>query len=441
MSSPASRPDRPEGAAETRRGDDASEGHAAPSASSEGSNVAEGSSSAREGLPSAGTSTTGQDATGAEARDESPDVSSRVTSGAEKDAADAPHAPHAPSTVRPARPPQRPPSELRPRRGAAFAPDARLAPPRASRGVAGVIEWRAKISQAARDVQSAVEDASGLRVDDSAADLESLVEEERKMVRDLPRNAGAALSDARRVAGTVAGATRRTVDEVVGTAVDAARAGNRAEPDRGEDPSDRGAIEVAATTARLRRKAERRAALANAASDVSERVAGALQTGSERCQGRPWGSPRPPRERSVPGRSAAEVAGAAARRRDGALRRMRRRREGALGRDAEEAGDEGISRGASQAGAGTNRTRPPRARKKRKRKRKRKRKGVAAPRDPPRRPRNATENAEKKMARVAEREAARRATLETLRARESVSRREKAALAARARRARGAKGG
>ena len=133
MSSPASRPDRPEGAAETRRGDDASEGHAAPSASSEGSNVAEGSSSAREGLPSAGTSTTGQDATGAEARDESPDVSSRVTSGAGKDAADAPHAPHAPSTVRPARPPQRPPSELRPRRGAASAPDARLRSARVQR--------------------------------------------------------------------------------------------------------------------------------------------------------------------------------------------------------------------------------------------------------------------------------------------------------------------
>ena len=284
MSSPASRPDRPEGAAETRRGDDASEGHAARSASSEGSNVAEGSSSAREGLPSAGTSTTGQDATGAEARDESPDVSSRVTSGAGKDAADAPHAPHAPSTVRPARPPQRPPSELRPRRGAASAPDARLAPPRASRGVAGVIEWRAKISQAARDVQTAVEDASGLRVDDSAADLESLVEEERKMVRDLPRNAGAALSDARRVAGTVAGATWRTVDEVVGTAVGAARAGNRAERgSRGEDPSDRGAIERRDDAARLRRKAERRAALAKATSDASTRVSVFFRNGSERA--------------------------------------------------------------------------------------------------------------------------------------------------------------
>ena len=309
MSSPASRPDRPEGAAETRRGDDASEGHAARSASSEGSNVAEGSSSAREGLPSAGTSTTGQDATGAEARDETPDLSSRVTSGAGKDAADAPHAPHAPSTVRPARPPQRPPSELRPRRGAASAPDARLAPPRASRGVAGVIEWRAKISQAARDVQTAVEDASGLRVDDSAADLESLVEEERKMVRDLPRNAGAALSDARRVAGTVAGATRRTVDEVVGTAVDAARAGNRAERgSRGEDPSDRGAIERRDDAARLRRKAERRAALANAASDVSKRVAGALQTGSERCQGAAAGVASTAARTERFGRSAAEVA-------------------------------------------------------------------------------------------------------------------------------------
>ena len=435
MSSPASRPDRPEGAAETRRGDDASEGHAAPSASSEGSNVAEGSSSAREGLPSAGTSTTGQDATGAEARDESPDVSSRVTSGAGKDAADAPHAPHAPSTVRPARPPQRPPSELRPRRGAASAPDARLAPPRASRGVAAVIEWRAKISQAARDVQTAVEDASGLRVDDSAADLESLVEEERKMVRDLPRNAGAALSDARRVAGTVAGATRRTVDEVVGTAVDAARAGNRAERgSRGEDPSDRGAMERRDDAARLRRKAERRAALANAASDVSERVAGALQTGSERCQGAAAGVASTAARTERFGRSAAEVAGAAARAATARfgecadagkalLEETRRKREtkaspaGPLKRKNAPERTERVLR---------DRERKEKEKEKEKEKASRLRETFAetAERDRKRR--------EEKMARVAEREAARRATLETLRARESVSRREKAALAARA---------
>ena len=433
MSSPASRPDRPEGAAETRRGDDASEGHAAPSASSEGSNVAEGSSSAREGLPSAGTSTTGQDATGAEARDESPDVSSRVTSGAGKDAADAPHAPHAPSTVRPARPPQRPPSELRPRRGAASAPDARLAPPRASRGVAAVIEWRTKISQAARDVQTAVEDASGLRVDDSAADLESLVEEERKMVRDLPRNAGAALSDARRVAGTVAGATRRTVDEVVGTAVDAARAGNRAERgSRGEDPSDRRAMERRDDAARLRRKAERRAALANAASDVSERVAGALQTGSERCQGAAAGVASTAARTERFGRSAAEVAGAAARAATARfgecadagkalLEETRRKRE-------TKASPAGPLKRAPERTARVLRARERKEKENEKEKEKASRLretfAETAERDRKRR--------EEKMARVAEREAARRATLETLRARESVSRREKAALAARA---------
>ena len=436
MSSPASRPDRPEGAAETRRGDDASEGHAAPSASSEGSNVAEGSSSAREGLPSAGTSTTGQDATGAEARDESPDVSSRVTSGAGKDAADAPHAPHAPSTVRPARPPQRPPSELRPRRGAASAPDARLAPPRASRGVAAVIEWRTKISQAARDVQTAVEDASGLRVDDSAADLESLVEEERKMVRDLPRNAGAALSDARRVAGTVAGATRRTVDEVVGTAVDAARAGNRAE--RGSRARIRRteARWSVATTRRVcgaRRSVARRSRTPRATSRSASRARS--RRAPSGAKGRPRGSPRPPRERSVSG---------AARRRSRARRRARARaaRFGECA-DAGKALLEETRRKretkASPAGPLKRKNAPERTERvlrdrERKEKEKEKEKEKAsrlretfadtAERDRKRR--------EEKMARVAEREAARRATLETLRARESVSRREKAALAARA---------
>ena len=68
MSSPVSRPDHPDGEVETRRGDDASEGRSARSASSEGSDIAEGP-------PSEVTSTTGQDATGVEARDASPDAS------------------------------------------------------------------------------------------------------------------------------------------------------------------------------------------------------------------------------------------------------------------------------------------------------------------------------------------------------------------------------
>ena len=157
----------------------------------------------RSGGFSAGTSTTGQDATGAEARDESPDVSSRVTWRRGRTRRTRPTRPSRPSTVRPARPPQRPPSELD--RGAAPLPkpDARLAPPRASRATwRRSSRWRTKISQAARDVQTAVRRTRATCASTTARRIsESLVEEERKMVRDLPRNAGAALSDARRPAG------------------------------------------------------------------------------------------------------------------------------------------------------------------------------------------------------------------------------------------------
>ena len=252
------------------------------------------------------------------------------------------------------------------------------------------------------------------------------------MVRDLPRNAGAALSDARRVAGTVAGATRRTVDEVVGTAVGAARAGNRAERgSRGEDPSDRGAIERRDDAARLRRKAERRAALANAASDVSKRVAGALQTGSERCQGAAAGVASTAARTERFGRSAAEVAGAAA--------RAATARFGECADAGKALLEETRKKRETKASPAERLERTPerteRVLRARERKEKEKEKEKAsrdlrdtsatiAERDIKRR--------EEKLARVAEREAARRATLETLRARESVSKREKAALAARA---------
>ena len=217
-------------------------------------------------------------------------------------------APRAPRAVRRSTrsPPQRPPSEIRPRRARAFAPDARLAPPRASRGVATVVEWRAKLHRRRATSRPRWRTRARLRVDDEAQDLaEPRGGGSRKMVRDLPRIAGAALSDARRVAPTVAGATRRTVDEARweprwtrrerGTAPSAARAAGSDGPRRGLGTSRRRGAS--------RRKAERRAALANAARDAPRSAATARsRRAPSGANGRPRGSPRPPqRERSASG--------------------------------------------------------------------------------------------------------------------------------------------
>jgi hypothetical protein len=312
--------------------------------------------------------------------------------------------------------------------------------------VAGVIAWRAKISQAARDVQSAVEDASGLRVDDSAADLERALAEERKMVRDLPRAAKGAVSDARRVVGTCRGRdARRATQRGDGASFQTRRREERERGDgrpirdRGDDPRRRNEKELenenASTTteargvaaesddaARLRRKAARRAALKRFNAELATSVSDAFRTSSERASGAVEGVASTAARAERAGRSAAELAAAAA--------AAAAERVGAFG----DAGKALLETTASKRTAPEMKT-DLRAREPARDKKQTRPNASVSSRgeeDVLTRERKQKRREEEKLARVAEREAARRATLETLRARDSSSRREKAALAARA---------
>ena len=149
-------------------------------------------------------------------------------------------------------------------------------------------EVRNKVQTAVRDVTTFVEQKSGLKVDDSASDLEQMGSNTKQVVAELPRNASAVLRDAKQT-------TESTVDLIGNTVLktlDTVRA-RRQEKEKGDGVDDKAfrrddrkkgrkqkgdtspeVVDEASVfdSARKQRKAERKEALGKGFGDVKARV-------------------------------------------------------------------------------------------------------------------------------------------------------------------------